>query len=348
MSEFIFVNPGTGNEPYILGSLIASQVVNSLNITGKRRPQILIPNIYGERQRRIIGEHLTDTSHIILDEKLGEMCKALIFRDSNYRKHLDDLLEKREEIQKGIRRHIKEEYGLPLIEVNTSGKVTSEAPKVYVFPVCQGELLKYVAEDRELVEFFGEERVKINRDVFRQYDEDFLMKFIPTFNTLSFDASRVKNSNEIGTPPLKGKPQKNLEDIPESIYCMSSGTGSEVEEIVNRGLNAVRRGIKVFAPYHLNVPEFEKRDPSIITNDNIRKVIARAGWGTIWSCQMAGVDLEVVPYTKGDDPEVYFNIQTLKNNSLREATQQQRALFGDDMDGISFVAREITGLIERL
>ena len=52
----ILVNPAHGNEPYILGTAIARGVSNRLAKEGLGRARIVVPLMYGERQKRILLE----------------------------------------------------------------------------------------------------------------------------------------------------------------------------------------------------------------------------------------------------------------------------------------------------
>lgn len=339
MNSHIFVNPVHGNEPYILGTLIANDL--SLRLREKREDiMVIVPNIYGQRQEKILVEHGLK-SNIVLDKRLGEFYKPILFKDGDFRRHIDDLIEERDEVESRIRSYLKQEYGKIDLEINAGSRIVSEAEAYYVFPALLSQILEHTINEKELSVFDGEKLQKCLNNI-KKVEAVYKKIFIPSFHTFSFEEYKQTLPNQIFTPPLKSVPHKNVKEIPRnSVYCMLSGTGSELDSMYGRAAVLQDEGYTVIVPPWAQTDKFTKETPDIISNKNIVKVIARAGWGTMWTSQQAGKDFEPIPYTQGDDPEIYFNIKTLDSQSLGEATNIQRRNFHGNMDGISFVVDKI-------
>ncbi|MDP6845928.1 MAG: glycosyltransferase [Candidatus Nanoarchaeia archaeon] len=66
-------------------------------------------------------------------------------------------------------------------------------------------------------------------------------------------------------------------------------------------------------------------------NKNILGVVARAGWGTISNSIILNKPLIIFPYSEGDDPEIFFNVETLKKLDIA-AIYASDLSFGENMD----------------
>jgi len=345
----IYVNPCHGNEPYILGTLIA---YNAREKSGKK-PLIVIPHMYGERQRKIISEELKISPeefaahNICLDEKLGQMHKQLLFSSNDFKGHLETAIKNQEAAQKAVTEHLKNNYGHVYFEVNIASRVTSGATRTYfAFPVIISELLERTVQEKELSKTFSAELLEPMIGIMKKVERSISMFFIPQYHTFSFDENRKPHEHEIATPPLKPVPKKSTEELHKnSMFCMLSGTDSEIQNVLKNAAKFKEIG------YHIIVPpsakdadapkEYERRIlQDIISNKNLVKVMGRPGWGTLWLCQVGGKDFLPTSYTEGDDPEIYFNHKTLAKLPIALATARQEKDFGT-LDGIAFVVDKI-------
>lgn len=335
----IFVNPYHGNEPYILGALVADALAKLLGDV-----KIIMPLFYGDRQKGILAEQHLRTP-ILFDEKLGSLYKKILFSKGRYAEHLDDMNAHRSEVEENVRSHL-EQYGIDL-ELTIASRITSTAPSFYIFPYIISELLERTLKHPELAVSFGTERLRMLHTAMETVDKKHSRFFVPSYHTFSFDTTRELFPNEVATPPLKPLPPPDTREIPEqSVYCIVSGADAERHSLIERARALEAEGKTVFFPQWSRVDGFKTAPPEIITNKNITKVIARAGWGTMWMCQQAGKAFEALPYTPGDDPEIFFNLETLDTTSLQQATNEQREHF-TSMDGITFVAQAIARHLKR-
>ena len=341
----IFVNPSHGNEPYILGTQIAKALGERLKKKG-HEITIILPYIYtkGERQLRILEKEVGLDANCILDKKLGSFYHELLFQGNDFKKYLEAICTKRADVERRVREHLTETYKPITIELNIGSRFTSGAPTYYAFPALLSELLHYALKESVLKELFTEELLHKTLTLVKEVDSRYKKIFIPSYHLFSWDKTRKLHPTEIPTPPLKPLVTPSKKNIPKgSVFCMISGTDSEVENILERARLLQKQGTHVLVAPLTLTEEFEKMSPlDAIPNPNLTKVITRAGWGTLWICQQAGVEVEVIPYTPNDDPEIFYNLKTLENIPLLEGTATQRELFGEEnMDGIAFVANKI-------
>ncbi|MBU1975937.1 MAG: hypothetical protein KKG59_06035 [Nanoarchaeota archaeon] len=335
----ILVNPGHGNEPYILGARIADKLASYIGMWGSDC-RIIMPDLYGDRQAQIIQS--LDLDHeLFMDDTLGKLAKPLVMQGS-YEDHLDALFFNSAGLEGDINNYLIQEYGLADIEINVGARWSAGFNLFWVFPYIFSELV-----DRSIPVDFGiaPRKFEYIKHIAEKLEKDVDTFFVPSYNTFSFDTQRQPNPDEISTPPLKPVPPSDTRTIPQnSVYCMMSGTGSEVVTVIARGRELKLAGYHVIVPPWAPGDEFTKMDPGVITNPNVTKVVGRAGWGTMWLCQQTRKEFEPILYTPGDDPEIYFNIKTLEEISLQDGTALQKKQFVN-MDGVDYVANQIMGKI---
>ncbi|MFH1325770.1 MAG: hypothetical protein ABIH49_03315 [archaeon] len=340
----ILVNLCHGNEPYILGTGIAQGVVERLQ--GNDDSRIIVPNLYGKRQERIMQEEGLLGEKVVLDKDLGEIYKPIIFADANFGINVKNILEKRKTTEQAVRDLIQERYGRVFLEVNVGAHFTSgeDIPVFLAYPSIYSELYQRTLEEPELIRHFNKSDLERLTTEMLKLDEEINTFFVPSHHMLSYDSSRKPFDREVSTPPLKKIPPVNKDVIPEdSVYVMLSGTGSEMENSLNIARELNDKGHHVFVPFWTPQElgrEYERKSPEIISNPNLTKVVGRPGWGIIWTCQNAGTNFQALPYTPGDEPEIFFNVKTLESVPLLEETERQKQKFGT-LDGISFVVDDI-------
>ncbi len=76
----LVINPGHGNEPFILATSIGMEVSKRFAQAGLEQPILVQPLLYGERQKRILlEENPGDESLIHYDEEYGRILQNIIF-----------------------------------------------------------------------------------------------------------------------------------------------------------------------------------------------------------------------------------------------------------------------------
>lgn len=97
----LVLNPGHGNEPYILATAIGREVSKKFASTGMEQPILVMPLLYGDRQRRILlEENPNDASLLYYDEQFGNILKDIIFGSGDFKQHLRQVNTHYDEVEK--------------------------------------------------------------------------------------------------------------------------------------------------------------------------------------------------------------------------------------------------------
>lgn len=134
------------------------------------------------------------------------------------------------------------------------------------------------------------------------------------------------------TPPQAVHALRSRRTPSSGIYLMPSGVGSAGDAaIVQAAAELLAQAAEPLAIYmppvgtppEASVAAFAAAFPDAtqlpaqhIAHPNIRCVIGRAGWGTLWECLNAGQVFVAIPALPGDDPEIAHNLRTLAATGL--------------------------------
>jgi hypothetical protein len=108
-------------------------------------------------------------------------------------------------------------------------------------------------------------------------------------------------------------------------YCVSTpfvGNNIEINKSdIDPGIYFYKSGIDELKYQNIDFGDFKvynsKKNPvTLKSNKNILGIVTRAGWGTVSESIMLNKPLIVFPYCKDDDPEIFFNVETLKKLDL--------------------------------
>ncbi|NQV78080.1 MAG: hypothetical protein HQ490_06965 [Lutibacter sp.] len=356
MTFNIAISTADGFAPFIMGAHIASDVATYLQAQG-RDIRIIMPHTHGNPQSRIINGELGLENLVILDKTLGNLYNSSSFVTSDFAKNMDYIVQNRKKVESVIQKHIETNYGTPDITISIGGRIIPKAKLItaYAYPQIVSELMGAVARDQGINGRFDVSTAKKAEEEMRKIEAEYDIACISSVHTFSYlkNERQPSHPNEILTPPLARIPGKSQIKVPKnSVFCMASGTGSEISSVAEKGLEYLRQGmtiyttpagIEAFGDQAPNVRVHRGLPDEIIASPNLERVIARAGWGTLWLCQQTDTNIEAVPYDpekRGDDAEIYYNLRTLAAIDLMEATKQQRKEF-PNMDGLAYVAKQI-------
>ncbi len=337
----IFINPSHGNEPYILGANISKELSNTLADIQGFAPRIIMPDLYGTRQRKILQEEKLFLNNMIINDKIGLLSQPLLFKDADYGENLINFIEFRNRIETAVRNDLKK-YSGSMIEINTGSMFTSGYPSFFTYPISHTELFENSLQDPKLMRQINKNHLSLAADIMLDVEFEIDLFFIPSYSTFSYQKDRIPASDEVPTPPLKPLPNFCEDEIPEdSVYVMFSGTGTQADELSKTVESLQDVGYNIIMPFWINQElDVQRAGPEVINHKHLKEVYGRAGWGTIWTCQNAKTRFNHLPFCKGDEPEVYFNCKTLDTIPMLEATSGQEAQFGT-LDGIKYTADKI-------
>ncbi len=300
----LFAAISYGNEPYILAASI-----------GTGLGEVVIPEIYpGEREilRRWVG----DDPRIYLDPVSGIILSRVHFRD-DYKNYIQRVLTDGKSVEDDLSHHLRDfeavsltgerkRFRDPEIELNIGLPISTHRRRsFYVFP---GLISEYA--QKSPVDTAGEESfIKCAQEIERSHR----LIFIPEVNAFSY-LGRGPGEREVYTPPLKRR-GKHSEQIDEGIFLTLPGSRVLADDL-SRAAKKANMHI-----YHLpenegGLPGTTVENHEIIFNPNIKVVLARAGWGTLWLCQVAEKPIMTPIWKQNDDPEIGHNNQTIKKLGL--------------------------------
>lgn len=337
-TPIILVNPAHGNEPYILGTAIAKGVSEKLARSGLGKAKIVVPLMYGDRQKRILLEENPDAADLIVyDEAFGDILKEVTFGNGDFVSHLSQINTHYDRVEQLLKQRFSidaqsfdgrslstnESVNLNprniVASIDTASKVNLEAPlRYFAFPILLSELLSET--QKEGLEF-DEAALKavINRMI--KIEAAYSQVFIPEINPLSYQYAddlstqpeAIDGRTRIYTPAMKTDYQKTHGKVSKpGIYVMFSGTGSNTETTRDLAKAAQEAGLTVYSPPWVAAEGAIQVSPDVLTDDNVLGVFGRAGWGTGWQVQNLALPWVVTPYESGDDPEIYFNNKTIE------------------------------------
>lgn len=334
----LVINPGHGNEPYILATAIGREVSKKFAGAGMEQPMLVMPLLYGERQRRILlEENPNDASLMYYDEQFGNILKDIMFGAGDFKKHLTQVNAHYDEVEKILNdryrvdaqaitaRSFATQESTELSPKNiigvieTGNRVPIKVPhRYFAFPEVLSRVLH---ESMQHPEFgFSESDMKKLAERMIKVEASYSQVFVPWVSTFSYQyASNLDSQPEsiddrsrIYTPAMKADMTKTKGEVEHGVYIMFSGTGSAVESnkvLVNAAKEA---GIKVYSPVWETIEGTEKMPPSIMADENILAIMGRSGWGTGWQALQLEKPWLVPSYQEGDDPEIYLNNKTIE------------------------------------
>jgi hypothetical protein len=196
------------------------------------------------------------------------------------------------------------------------------------FPCLLSDLLRQAPGSDEGIE-------KMTRDLACGHivalEEGYRRIFLPTIHTFSWDTAWRPQANVEFTPFPRPAllVSQDVAPLPAGpgIYLMASGVGSagdaSILSLAARLLKDAREPLAVYAPpggfpaaMLASFSRVVELNAAHISHHDIRLVVGRAGWGTLWECMNAGKVFAAIPPLPGDDPEIALNLRTLAATGL--------------------------------
>ena len=318
--RFIVTNFAYGTGPYLRTTELALAFNDELERRGKERLGILVPQVYGEKQKRIMLEEFSDRAdELFLDETLGKILKSIFYGDKSYEEALGFWADNVRQVSAEANKHLSGKINA----VSLSGKPAEIDGKDIVLEINRSPRMRYdiapsyfttfgyIAEILENVKNIPEEKISVSRDLLAKGIEaaDWVeseqgMRAVAYPATFSWqDNYKPRYATEILTPPISRLYPKNDEQFEPGIYVTITG----IPGLERLYADANRLGIKLYSSDEKSVPGSEKKLPHVIPNSNTILQFARSGWGSVWLSMISGTPLVVPDFDPNDDPEIYFN-----------------------------------------
>lgn len=334
----LFLNPGHGNEPYILATAIGREVSKKFRGAGMEQPLLVTPLLYGDRQKRILlEENPNDADLIHYDEQAGEILQQIMFGAGDFKTHLTQVNTHYDEVD----RMLNQRYGVSGDSVTTRALVGDQEVQIspkniigaidvgnrvslrtphryFAFPEILSRVLNESMRHPELG--FSESDMKKLANRMMKVEAAYSEIFIPWVSTFSYQHAGdleqqpdvINGRSRMYTPAMKANIERTEGEVNPGVYIMFSGTGSAVD--ANKALvqAAHDAGVKAYSPPWETIEGTQKMPPTVMADRNMMAVWGRSGWGTGWQAMQLELPWLVAPYQQADDPEIFFNNMTIE------------------------------------
>jgi|AntDeeMetageno50_2_1112565.scaffolds.fasta_scaffold00119_13 hypothetical protein len=369
----LVTNFAYGTGPYLRITELAVSVNDHLERLGHPRHRIVLPLIYGSKQRRIMreefGSEMDDRpEEFVFDERLGELFAETFYGDESYRSYLQRWVSRFDEWSERISEYLDDEYGDAVrFELSRAPRVSLDVSPSYY--TSFGYLSKIFSKEIEASNSaLPEELLSAARQRAVETEQEHDLQFISEPGTFTHCPDRTPTyPTEELVAPLMEPPEPPETEPNRGIYVTVSGIPG-LEELYQEARSLDYN-------VYTNDPEAlgggTKALPSVLGSDAIEFHVARAGWGSVWLSLFTETPLLMPAWQPSDDPEIRYNVEAIEavgigstfnehqskvlpdygnriRSNMRELKDQLRAEYRT-LNGIDLAARKIaTDLDERM
>lgn len=322
--KYIVTNFAYGTGPYLRTTELALAVNSELESRGKDRLGIIVPWVYGEKQKRIILEEFGDfeakyPGEILLDAKLGSLLKSIFYGDNTYEEALNLWVDNCESISSKAKQHLSGEISVEsldgqkitvkaqdiVMEINRAPRIFyNVAPSYYTTFGHISEILKNVLGVPQNIIDVDRGLIKKAIPIAEKLEANNKLHFVAEPGTFSYLANRsFLYPTEKPAPPIARPPRPNNDEIEDGIFVTITG----IPGLERLYAEAQKLGLKLYSNDTKAVEGSEKLLPHVVPNPRIKLQFARSGWGSVWLSMLSGTPFVTSDFDPKDDPEIYFN-----------------------------------------
>ena len=325
--KFLVTNFAYGTGPYLRTTNLAIAFNNEFEKASLKRLGIIVPWVYGEKQKKVMLEEFSGhlkkyPDEILLDAKLGLILKSVFYGDNYYQQALSQWINSAETVSRKIHNYLS---GILKTE-NFSGKKKEIAGKDIVVELNRSPRISYkiapayftsfgyieqILKEAQSVEKIDIEKNLLKRGVetAKKVEENQQLHCIAYPGTFSFGKNyQAGYQTEILVPPIAPPPLANEEQIEKGIFVTITGIPG-LERLYSE---AKELGLKLYSNDPKAVPGSVRALPRVISNKNIIFQFARSGWSSVWISMISGTPLVIPDFDSKDDPEIYFNNKAIE------------------------------------
>lgn len=304
---------------------------NQLERAGRDRLGIIVPWVYGEKQKRIMLEEFASDENkhpgeILLDKNLGNILGEIFYSGGEYEKTLKKWVDFFEETSASARHYLSGALNLETLsgkKISARGKdiavELNRAPRV-LYNVAPAYFTSFAYLSDILEHSLNELNLHFDRDLLKKgiaiadkIESAQKMKAIAYPATFScYPSYRSRYEREILVPPIMSLPKVNRDKIDQGIFVTVSGIlgMQEIYQVTTM------EGLKIYTNDPEKISNGIKASPDLIGNPNIVFQFARSGWSSVWTSLIVGTPLVAPEFVENDDPEIYFNNRCLEEMKL--------------------------------
>ncbi len=331
MARYLVTNFAYGTGPYLRTTELVIAFNNELERRGHARIPVIVPWVYGEKQKTVMleefGAHIAShPEEILLDAELGAILKLVFYTGKEkYEETLRAWVETVEDVSKKAEAHLSGTFealtfggekrsidGKDIVlEINRSPRLRYDVAPSY------STTFGYIAEILEKAIALPEGSLDVDRELLKQGvvvadsiegEQDLNCMACPATFSWKRDGYIARYESEILVPPITDLPRGHAEPMDEGLFVTITG----IEGLERLYQEARALGLKLYSNDTVAVEGSEKALPHVIPNPAIKLQFARAGWGSIWLSMFSGTPLVVPKFDSTDDPEIYFNNEAVK------------------------------------
>ena len=323
--RYAVTNFAYGTGPYLRTTELAIALNDELERRGQERLGVIVPWVYGEKQKRIMHEEFAghERAHpgeIMLDARLGGLLGRVFYTGERaYEVALRRWVEEGTAIGHEAQAYLTGARGVEdsagdqrVIHGADIVMELARAPRINfgvvpTYDVTFGhisEILEHVLEEPA-------EAIAVDRELVRRaiplaavIEQRASFHGLAEPGTFSYLTGRTpRYPTEVAIPPTIHPPAANNDPIADGIYVTITGIPGRARLYREaRGL-----GLKLYSNDPAAVPGSEYLSPHLISNPAIKLQFARSGWGSEWLSQLSGTPFAAPAFDPADDPEIYFN-----------------------------------------
>lgn len=306
----ILLNIAYGNGPYLRMTECALRMNDLWEQRGEQRRRVIVPLLYGNRQRRIMEEELEHQwkqhlQELLLDEELGALLSPLLYARETYAETLRRWLAEVDRTEERVRAYLRRTYGSAIVcELLRAPRLRSgiTAPSYLVSFALTTEILERARGIPDIA--IDDALLQNTAERMRRIEEGHFLYLLSVPGTWTGNVDRKPFfPRECLIPPTIQPQTPWREKLDEGIYVTVTGIPG-LEKLYR---DARRLGLRIYASDSDTVPGSTRLPPTALGNPAIRLHIARAGWSSIWLSLLTETPFVATPWDASDDPEIYFN-----------------------------------------
>ncbi|HEY4495943.1 MAG TPA: hypothetical protein VJC04_01105 [Candidatus Paceibacterota bacterium] len=322
--NYVVLNFAYGTGPYLRTTDLAIAFNNELEKCGQSRLGIIVPWVYGDKQKKVMLEEFAGheqkyPGEILLDAELGAILKSIFYGDSSYEDSLAKWTDNVRSVSTQAKEHLLGTLNLEtfsggkeqvngkdiVIELNRSPRLRYNiAPSYFTSFGYIGEILEAATKEPKDKIAVQTELLQAGVETANWAEQNHQLHCISYPATFSFsDDYKNRYPDEILVPPIGPVPAPNNELIEKGIFVTITG----IPGLERLYAEARALGVKLYSNDTKAVASSIRALPHIIPNKNILFQFARSGWSSIWLSMIVGTPLVVPDFDPRDDPEIYFN-----------------------------------------
>src|SRR3989344_2545466 len=348
--QYIILNFLHGNGPYLRTIELALAVNDALEDKGYERKRIIVPLVYGDRQKRIMEENFGEAirrrpREILLERKLGSLIQPLLYSgNESYNKSLKGFLETHQETQGNTQKYIdgglKAETfaGLEIriakneiaLEINRCPQLNLGIERSYYTGFDYiSKVLEHALRENDLE--IDRETVERCIPLYNEIEKKQTLHFVAEPSIFSYLGERKKKYvTEVDTPPNTNQIKyfsyaPKYDKVEDGAYVTITG----IPGLEHLFRDIKRAGMEIYTHRPELIQGSRFAPPDIIANKNIKFHFARSGWGSLWLSLMTDTPFIARPYKEEDDFEIYFNNKCIEHLGIGKVFKEGETL--DDL-----------------